>query len=350
MNVDDLAKTTGEWLRGTGTLSDVVVSSRVRLARNLAHHPFLSMAGATERTEIYRALTHEIASAPFGADSLMVDVAEADSIDRRFLVERHMISRQHAGGSGTRGVSISPSETLALMINEEDHLRIQALRCGLQLEEAWKEVDEVDDALSEHLAFAFDRQFGYLTACPTNVGTGIRVSVMVHIPALRLAKELERVERAARDLRLAVRGLYGEGTDAIGDLYQISNQTTLGQSEEHIIETFARTIIPQIVEYERAARQSLARERAYLLDDKMWRAYGTLSNARIISTDETHALLSPIRMGIHMGRFDLLDIHALNELFLFCQPAHLQKIHGGRLDGQARGVARADLLRRRLTR
>lgn len=350
MKLDDLIKTKGEWLRGTGPLSDVVISSRIRLARNLAERPFLSTAGETEQTEIYRALTHEIASCSFGASSLLIDVGEADPIDRRLLVERHMISRQHAGGSGTRGVSITPTETLALMINEEDHLRIQAMRSGLQLEAAWAEVDQVDDALSERLPFAFDQQFGYLTACPTNVGTGIRVSVMVHIPALRLAKELERVERAARDLRLAVRGLYGEGTDAVGDLYQISNQTALGQSEEQIIETFGQSIIPRIVEYERAARQALVKEQPYLIDDKLWRAYGVLANARIISTDETHALLSHLRMGIHTGRFDLLDIDALNELFLHCQAAHLQRLQGKALDGHQRGVARAELLRKALGR
>jgi len=350
MTLDDLTRTTGEWLRGAGPLSEVVVSSRVRLARNLADYPFLSTATAGERTEIYRSLADEIMAAAPSKQMLLIDVDKADAIDRQVLVERHLISRQHAAAEGSRGVTVSPTETSALMINEEDHLRIQTLRSGLQLEPLWQEMHEIDQALGKSLSFAFDRQFGYLTACPTNVGTGIRVSVMLHLPALKLTKEIERVARAAKDLRLAVRGLYGEGTDAVGDLYQISNQTTLGRSEEEIIETFGRNAIPNIVEYENVARDSMARHRPYQLDDKIWRAYGILSNARRISSEETQTLLSPIRMGIHVGRFKEFDIATLNEIFLHTQPAHLQKMHGNTLDDEQRGTVRADYLRRRLAR
>jgi len=181
------------------------------------------------------------------------------------------------------------------------------------------------------------------------VGTGIRVSVMLHLPALRLTKEIERVARAARDMHLAVRGLYGEGTEAIGDFYQVSNQTTLGKTEEAIIATFSEKIIPKMVEYERSARDTLVRQHAARLDDKIWRAYGLLSNARRISSNETHALLSPLRMGIRLGRFDKLDLPLLNELFLFTQPAHLQKVLGRSMDEEERGVARADYIRSRLS-
>ncbi len=348
MTIDDLTKTTGEWLRGVGPMADVVISSRIRLARNLAEHTFLATAGESERTEIYRCLVHEITSASNGADCLVIDLNEIGPIDQGVLVERHLISRQHAAGEGSRGVTVSPGETRALMINEEDHLRIQGLRSGLQLEAIWEDVNEVDDMLASKVAFAFDKQLGYLTACPTNVGTGIRVSVMLHLPALRLTKEIERVARAARDLHLAVRGLHGEGTEAIGDLYQVSNQTTLGKTEEAVINTFSGTIIPKIVEYERTARESLARQHASRVDDQIWRAYGVLRHARRIGTSETHALLSPIRMGIHMGRFPEFDIPLLNELFLYAQPAHLQKLHGGPLEDGARSIARADYLRGRL--
>lgn len=348
MTLDELTRTTGEWLRGTGPMADVVISSRVRLARNLADHPFLATSTSTERTEIYRALADEVANNVAGVDALQVDMEEAEEIDRQILVERHLVSRQHAASTGSRGVSVSPSETRALMINEEDHLRIQALRSGLQLEASWEEVSEVDDLLSKSLAFAFDKQFGYLTACPTNVGTGIRVSVMLHLPALRLTKEIERVERAARDMRLAVRGLYGEGTESIGDFFQISNQTTLGKSEDEVLSVFGKKVIPKIVEYERAARSALARERAAQLDDKVWRAYGVLTNARCISSEETQVLLSPIRMAVNMGRFDKMDITMLNQLFLHTQPAHLQKLHGKTLDDDQRGIVRADYLRARL--
>lgn len=348
MTIDDLTKTTGEWLRPDGPNADVVISTRVRLARNVAEFPFLSSAGETERTEVYRALADAITSNPAWSDSLWVDLLDADPLDRRLLVERHLISRQHATSTGSRGVSISPKETLSLMINEEDHLRIQTLRCGFQLDGLWEEVSEVDDALGKEVPFAFDRQFGYLTACPTNVGTGIRVSVMLHLPALKWTKEIERVARAARDMRLAVRGLYGEGTDAIGDLYQVSNQTTLGKTEEEIITAFGQAIIPRVVEYEQAARESLARLRPYQLDDRIWRAYGTLRNARCISSEEVQALLSPIRVGIHMGRFTEFDAAALSDIFLYTQPAHLQKANGQTMDGEERAISRANYVRSRL--
>lgn len=345
MTLDELTHSTGEWLRGVGSHCEVVISSRIRLARNLASVPFLSTATAEERTNIYQTLVKEISAVSNGSETLLVDIENAEAIDRHLLVERHLISRQHAVAEGSRGVSISSTETLALMINEEDHLRIQALRSGLQLEDAWSEVNEVDDKLGKNLTYAFDQQFGYLTVCPTNVGTGIRVSVMVHLPALKLTKEIERVDRAARDMRLAVRGMYGEGTEAVGDLYQISNQTTLGRHEEEIIDDFAGKIIPRIAEYELTARESLAKHRSAQLDDKIWRAYGALTNARCISGEETLNHLSAIRMGIHMGRFDVIDIPKLNEIFLFTQPAHMQKRHGASLSGEERAVTRASYIR-----
>lgn len=348
MTIDELTRTTGEWLRGVGTMSDVVVSSRIRLARNLADYPFLTTATATERTEIFRRVTDAISATPTEDGSLVLNIEELDSIDREVLVERHLVSRQHVAGEGSRGVSISPDETRALMVNEEDHLRIQALRSGLELTALWDETNRIDDALSRQLVFSFDRTYGYLTACPTNVGTGIRVSVMLHLPALKLTKEIERVARAARDMRLAVRGVQGEGTDALGDFYQVSNQTTLGTSETQIINAFSDTIIPKMVEYERTARDALVRHSPCRLDDKIWRAFGILANARRITSEETQALLSPIRVGIHLERFDLLDIPTLNELFLHTQPAHLQKLHGTSLENKERDVIRADYLRKRL--
>jgi len=348
MNLDELTRGTGEWLRGEGPMSDVVVSSRIRLARNLADQPFLTTASESDRAHIYRAVAQAVTSISVSADDLIVDLEQTEPLDRHVLVERHLISRQHAAAEGSRGVTISPRETRAVMINEEDHLRIQGLRSGLQLEALWEEIRDVDDGLSRQLAFAFDRQLGFLTACPTNVGTGIRVSVMLHLPALRLTKEIERVARAAKDLRLAVRGLYGEGTEAAGDLYQLSNQTTLGKSEESIIQTFSETIIPNIVGYERAARETLHRHHLSQLDDRVWRAYGVLANARRISSGETQSLLSPIRMGIHMGRFKVFSLKTMHELFLYTQPAHLQKLLNRTLDEDDRAVARADFIRKRL--
>lgn len=350
MTLDEMARTTSAWLRGDGPLSDVVISSRVRLARNLADFPFLTTASETDRTEIYRQLVDGITATSAGSDAMVVDIDAADPIEREILVERHLISRQLAAGEGRRGVTISRSETCALMINEEDHLRMQVLGGGLRLDELWQTVNDIDDDLASRHSFSYDSQYGFLTACPTNVGTGIRVSVMVHLPALRITKEIERVERAARDMRLAVRGIHGEGTEALGDLYQISNQVTLGVAEEEIIEAFGNRIIPKIVEYERTARKSLSQQGDSQLDDRIYRAYGVLTNARCITSEETQALLSPLRMGIHMGRFDQIDIATVNEVFLHAQPAHLQALHGRALDDDERDIVRADYLRERLAR
>ena len=256
-------------------------------------------------------------------------------VDRQLLVERHLISKPHAAAEGARGVAVGQNETLSIMVNEEDHLRIQVLRSGLQLEEAWEQINAVDDALESKLDFAFNARFGYLTACPTNVGTGIRVSVMLHLPALKLTGEIEKVFRAAKELRLAVRGLYGEGTEATGDFYQISNQTTLGKSEDEIIHDFKHVVIPKIIEYEQHARRTLLNDRTVALDDKVHRALGTLRNARLMGSEETLGWLSHLRMGVNLGRVKGIDIRTLNELFLLTQPAHLQKMQGKKLDGDA---------------
>ena len=348
MGVDDLTTRVGEWLHGTGPLADIVISSRIRLARNLSSYPFLHRASDDERREIYRVLADSFATAGLDRNSLLLDLEELDDLDRQVLVERHLISRQHANAHGSRGVAVSASETRALMINEEDHLRMQVLRSGLALEPLWEEINELDNVLSAQVEFAFDDRLGYLTACPTNVGTGLRVSVMLHLPALKLTGEIDKVLRAAKDLRLAVRGLYGEGTEAIGDFYQVSNQITLGRAEEEVIEEFSGRIIPRVVEYEQAARDALSRERSMQLDDKVWRAFGVLENARAMASDETMFFLSHVRMGVSMGRLSTIDVNTINELLLQIQPAHLQKIHGAVLNGEERSIARAKYLRHKL--
>lgn len=348
MIFDDPTHSTGEWLRGEGKYADVVISSRVRLARNLSDFPFLNSASPGQRSEIFRAVADQVMACGEEEQAELIDLRDADELDRQILVERHLISQQHAEAEGSRGVTVWPDETLAIMINEEDHLRIQGLRSGLDLDALWARLGAVDDRIGRRLEYAYDKKLGFLTACPTNVGTGIRVSVMLHLPALKLSQEIERVSRATRDLRLAVRGLHGEGTEAVGDLVQISNQTTLGQSEDEIITSIGQAVIPQIVEYERLARQELVKQHPEQIDDRIWRAFGTLSNARCIGTEETLGMLSHLRMGIHMGRFDRIDIPTLNELFLLTQPAHLQKLIGRTLEGRERAVARADFLRNRL--
>ncbi len=348
MSISDLTANVGEWLRGHGPMGDIVISSRIRLARNLVGYPFLSRATDDQQREIFRTLADAVGNTSLGQNSLFFDLEEMDDIDKQVLVERHLISQQQAGGAGSRGVNVSIDETRALMINEEDHLRLQVLRSGLELETLWSEIDAIDDALSEQVEFAFDQRLGFLTACPTNVGTGLRVSVMLHLPALKMTGEIEKVLRAAKDLRLAVRGLFGEGTDAVGDFYQWSNQITLGRSEIDFIEEFSTRIIPRVVEYEKAAREALSNERSSQLDDKIWRAFGVLENARTLASDETMYLLSHVRMGVAMGRLDLIDVGTINELLLQIQPAHLQKAQGGKLSGEQRSVARAEMIRNQL--
>lgn len=348
MNLNELLQTPGEWLGSGGPHGDVVISSRVRLARNLSGHRFLSRASAGERKDIERTLFEAISASELSKDTFYIDVDKSEPIDRQLLVERHLISRQHAEGEGSRGVAVSPSETLALMINEEDHLRVQLIRRGLNLDAAWTQAEQVDQALEQVVKFAFHKQYGYLTACPTNVGTGLRVSVMLHLPGLKLTNEIEKVFRAAKEMRLAVRGLFGEGTEAIGDFFQVSNQTTLGQSESEILESFKANVIPSVVKYEQEARKVLIREKSVALDDKVWRALGLLQNARAISSEEALFLLSHLRMGVVLQRIKHLDLAAINEMFIATQSAHLQKRQGRPLDGEKRSIARAEFIRGRL--
>jgi protein arginine kinase len=350
MKLSDLTQGAGEWLRGSGPQSEIVISSRIRLARNISGFPFLARCSRPQRTSLEHKLRDVILqNAVTGTpQTLYIDLEKAPEDDRQLLVERHLISKPHAQAEGARGVAVSDDETVSIMVNEEDHLRLQVLRSGLQLEEAWEQINRVDDALESKLDFAVHPRFGYLTACPTNVGTGIRVSVMLHLPALKLTGEIEKVFRAAKDLKLAVRGLYGEGTQADGDFYQISNQTTLGKSEDDLITDFKHTVIPKIIDYEHHARKTLLNDRTVALDDKVFRALGLLRSARMVATEEVLLLLSHLRLGVNLGRIKGIDIKTINELFLLTQPAHLRKITGRKLEGDHRRAARADYIRQRL--
>ncbi len=350
MKLSDLTTRAGEWLRGDGPMSEIVISSRIRLARNIAGHNFLSRCTRAQRNAIEQKSRNAVlASADKISDKLFyVDLADAPEIDRQLLVERHLISKPHALAEGSRGVAVGGDESVSIMVNEEDHLRIQVLRSGLQLEEAWEQINAIDDSLESVLDFAFHPRFGYLTACPTNVGTGIRVSVMLHLPALKLTGEIEKVFRAAKDMRLAVRGLYGEGTEATGDFYQISNQTTLGKVEEDIIQDFKHVVIPKIIDYEHHARRTLLSDRTIALDDKVYRALGLLRSARLLTSEEVLQQLSHIRMGVNLGRLKGIEVRTLNELLLMSQPAHLQKMLTKKVEGDARRAARADFIRSKL--
>jgi protein arginine kinase len=347
MNLDNLTHTSGEWLRGQGPESDIVISSRIRLARNLAAFPFTNRSNAHQKAEIEAFLRDRIARLDVEPRLAYLSVPTLSSLDRQLLVERQLISRELAAADGPRGVAVAPHETLSLMVNEEDHLRLQVMRSGFSLDGAWEDIDRVDDLLEQRVSYAFSEEFGYLTACPTNVGTGMRASVMLHLPALVIARQIEKVFRALQKINLAVRGLYGEGSRASGDFYQISNQVTLGKSEATILSEI-REVIPQIITYERQARTTLIRETRQALQDKVSRAFGTLCSATMMTSEETMDLLSSVRLGINLGLLEDLTIPTVNELFIHTQPAHLQKLMGTALDGEERNAARARYLRTRL--
>lgn len=347
------------WLLGTGEASDVVFSSRARFARNLAGFSFVNGSTRDDRRHALAICRQQVHRADFGSDMAWIELHESHSAVRTLLVERHHISRQHAKGAlghkrggveEPRAVAVSvPDERLAIMVNEEDHLRIQVVGPGFCLEELLRRVDRADDALEGGLEYAFHPRFGYLTACPTNVGTGIRFGVMLHLSALRMTGEIDKVKRAAAGMSLAVRGFYGEGSDASADLFQISNQTTFGKSERGVLRELAGEVIPAVIGYERDARRRLLEQRRSVLEDRVFRAIGVLTHARLLSTEEAMEHLSAVRLGIVAGLLGELDTSTVNHLMLLAQPAHLQR-HVGRVLTQGdRRLERARLVRDRLS-
>lgn len=340
-------KHTTEWLRGQGPEVDIVVSSRVRLARNLAGFPFLTKLGKEQEEDIIEGVEKSVSQSPVLKDSLFIRYRDVTELDKQFLLERHLISREHAVERGDKAVAVSPNEIVSLMILEEDHLRLQVFQSGLNLTETWRITDEIINSLEQHLPFSFHADWGYLTACPTNVGTGLRASCMLHLPALVLTKQVNKVLQALAKLNLATRGLYGEGSSASGNFFQISNQVTLGQKEEEIISGLEK-VIHQMISHEKEARQYLLEKRKAKFEDQVWRALGTLKSARVISSGEAVQLLSLVRLGVDLGFVAPLKHNELNSLFLLMQPAHLQKLSGRALGSSERDIRRADLIRERL--
>ena len=347
MKVDPLLKQTCEWLRGSGPNSDIVMSSRVRIARNLDKLPFSHWANKKQEKEAMESLETAVLASDVMKNCLNVRMLEIDDVDKQFLLERHLISREHMVHPEFKSTVIGDKEVVNVMINEEDHLRIQVMQSGFNLQECWRIASRLDDVLHKKVKFAYNSEWGYLTACPTNTGTGLRASVMLHLPSLVMTKQITRVLQAITKLGMTARGLYGEGTEAEGNFFQISNQITLGTAEEDIIDNLER-IIRQVVGHEENARKTLMKQNRELLQDKIWRSNGTLRSAHIINTKETMGLLSMVRLGVDMGIITDIDRRAVNELFILTQPAHLQKIEGRMLSSAQRDVKRANLIRRRL--
>jgi len=345
MPIERFCERIGSWLSGEGPESDVVISSRARVARNIAGHRFVTRASEPERRELAKKLRRTIESAVAAQDREYFDLEQLSSVDRQVLMERHLISREHAEGEGPRGVLVAFGEMLSIMVNEEDHLRMQALQRGLAADVAWEQISRLDDAIERETPYAFDAEYGYLTACPTNVGTGLRVSAMLHLPALTMTRELQRVFTAAAKIDFIVRGLYGEGTQAHGDFYQVSNQKTLGRPEKEILDNLS-VVIPQIVRYERRVRDALLKEHRRQVEDRVWRACGILHNARMISSEETLHLLSQLRFGVKLGLVTDVPMATINKLFVMTRPAHLQRLAGRDIEAQERDAFRADYIRR----
>ncbi|WP_425456548.1 protein arginine kinase [Cohnella pontilimi] len=336
-------------MKADGPDSDVVLSSRVRLARNLRGCPFPMLAAPEQSEDVMDQLLSVAENGRLnGLGPLdLIRLSELTELEKQVLVEKHLISPNLANESRNGALILSQNEDVSVMINEEDHLRIQILRPGFQLREAWEIASKIDDVFEEQVDYAFDESRGYLTSCPTNVGTGIRASVMMHLPALVLTGQINRILSAVTQVGLAVRGIYGEGSEATGNLFQVSNQITLGQSEQEIIENLHQ-VARQIIEHEKAARMKLVAESRTRIEDRIRRSYGILSHAAIMDSKEAAQRLSDVRLGVHLGMLPQVNEQTLNELLVSTQPGFLQQAYGEPLHPDQRDMTRAELIRSRL--
>ncbi len=343
MQLDDLLARKGAWL-AEGAEDGIVISSRIRLARNLDGIAFPDWAGEEECLRVQSQVLSALDRVGLLAPAMVMDMSSLSLADKDFLHERHLISMELARKGRGSGLVVREDEELGVMVNEEDHLRLQAMRPSFCLDELWGEIDALDSAIEKHLRYAFSETLGYITACPTNIGTGLRASVMLHVPGLRLANEVEPIIKGVGKLGLVVRGLLGEGTEASGNMFQLSNQTTLGESEAVIIERLTH-VVREVVIHERNARLRLMEQRESRVRDFVCRAFGVLSHARLLGSNETLDLLSGLRLGVDLGIVAGLGTAEINRLTLYCQPGHLQKLMGRSIHAQERDEERARKVR-----
>lgn len=351
MSLDRFIKNAvSDWMKGDGPESDIVISSRIRLARNVNSIPFPLIA-TEEQLEKGIKLAEQVIQQGDVEKEIgpleLLRMSQLKALEKRVLVEKHLISPNLAEESSAGAVILSDNESVSIMLNEEDHIRIQCLFPGFQLESAWEQANRLDDWFEVSLDFAFDEKRGYLTSCPTNVGTGLRASVMMHLPALVMTQQMNRMLPAINQLGLVVRGIYGEGSDALGNIFQISNQITLGRSEKEIIEDLAN-VTKQLVEQERQARKSVMQSSRLRVEDRIYRSFGILSHARTIESKEATQRLSDVRLGIDMGLITGTSAKILNELIVLTQPGFLQQYAGEMLTADQRDERRAKLIRERL--
>jgi protein arginine kinase len=348
MNWENFFKEPHVWLDASGPSGDVVVSSRVRLARNLVDVPFPARLNSEGRHVLVEQVLNAARTSATLASARYVDLSLAKKTERQFLMERHLVSSEMVADDQERGVLIGPGQDVTLMIHEEDHLRLQSFSAGLSLREAYAKADRADTELGEQLPFAFDAEWGFCTRCPTNAGTGLRASCLLHLPALAINGDIERVLDGLAQMGVAARGFYGERSKAIGDLFQISNAVSLGHTEMELLETIER-VVQSILHYERQGRQSLLEpRRKSATEDQIWRSWGLLLHARLISYDETMSHLSQVRLGLQMGLPLPVKPATLNHLMLVTQPAHLQLLKGSTLKAEERDRWRATLIRKKL--
>jgi protein arginine kinase len=339
----------GRWLAATGPESDIVVSTRVRLARNIADVPFTHRATADEQERVIQGARWALADAGYLSEGRFVDDEQLSGSGGQYLVERHLASPDFVASKARRGLFVSKDETTSLMVNEEDHLRFQVMASGLDFPEAFTAAGALDEKLETQLRYAFSAEFGFLTACPTNLGTGMRASILVHLPALVLTREIEKVLRGALHIGLAVRGLYGEGSETKGNFFQISNQKTVGQNEWEIIETIA-DIGRQLIEYERKARKYLMEHLRAEVEDKVFRSFGILKSARILTSDEAINLIATLRLGVAQGIVNEISLAEVSRLMVLVRPANLQLLLGEELKAAERDERRATFVRETLVK
>ena len=345
----NLKESSAEWTSGQGPLSDIVISSRIRLARNVEGIPFSPRAEQAELKNVFELSRQIVEEDSLFRDSNLLLLDELTPLESQFLVEKHLISIYHAREKRPyRGCVFNQRETLSIMVNEEDHFRIQYLLPGLQLNNIWKLINKIDDKIEKKTTYAFSEKEGYLTSCPTNVGTGMRASVMLHLPALAMINGINDILKAISKIGYVVRGFYGEGTEVMGNLFQVSNQITLGLSEEEIIDNLEK-VNQQIISKEQKVRKDLLANSKSKLEDQIWRAYGILSSARIISSTEAMELLSKLKFGVELEIITYPDLGTLNKLMLLIQPAYLQMLAGKDLDPFNRDLQRAALIRNKIS-
>ena len=339
-----------DWLDAGGPEADIVLSTRVRLARNLQGHRYVCRASAGDREIVFRAVARAVGKGALPRDTALLRMNELGRRSQQLLLERRLVSNeligQAAPDSGV-GVAVCGGNAVSVMINEEDHLRLQCLMSGLRLMDGWTLVDRLDERLGGLLHLAYHHEFGFLTSCPTNVGTGLRASALLHLPGLVLTKEIERALRGITQVGLTTRGLYGEGSEFVGNFFQISNQTTLGQGEEDLLDHLNR-VVGTVIDKERQARQVLVRDAGAITEDKIWRAYGLLRYARTLDYVELMNLLSGVRLGVSLKLLPSPQVYWLNRIMIFCQAAHLEEAAGHSLSTQERRAHRAQYVRRAL--